>query len=187
MAGVRSRAREHGAKSLVACKNAGLHQTASVRRIIQAIALTIVMAFNFAVSAQDNRSPVQSDTLMQMDKALRQHRSGVAGQVMYLYEVSTNHTAFPEQATLGVYVKGQKGKLMLRKKLLTAADGTFYLELLPGDYVIQPIITPEWWIETYGLSWVPVPVKIERGQLTTIEVDVIQTSDGGSGVITTMF
>jgi len=120
---------------------------------------------------------------MRVDKAQRQHHSGVAGQVMYLYEVSTNHTAFPEQATLGVYVKGEKGKLKLRKKLLTAADGTFYLELSPGDYVIQPIITPEWWIEAYGLSWAPVPVRIEKGQITPIEVDVIQTSDGGSGVI----
>ncbi len=187
-AGVRSRERKFGTtRFLAACKNAGLHHTTPVRRKIQAATiLAILIAVGLAATARADDS-IQSDTLVQVDKAQRQHRSGMAGQVMYLYEVSTNHIAFPEQATLGIYVKGEKGKLKLKKKLLTAADGTFYLNLSPGDYVIQPIITPEWWIEAYGLTWDPVPVKIESRQISPIEVDIIQTSDGDQGVIDTTF
>lgn len=152
----------------------------SMREKIQAMVWTVLMVFNFAVIAQDS-SPVQSDTLAQVEKAQRQHRSGVAGQVMSLDALFPNEAAVPEQSTVGIYVKGEKGKLRLKKKLETAADGTFYVDLSPGDYFIQPIITPAWWIEAYGLITTPVPVTIEAREITPVEVDIIATS-GGDGV-----
>ena len=116
----------------------------------------------------------QSDTLVQVDKAHRLHRSGIAGQVLLVPELLPGQQTAPYQTTLSIYVERFNHTRKIGQ-VATAADGTFFLNLPPGTYVIAPVLPQIGLGFNSGLSSVPVTVTVKARQITPVEVDVIKT------------
>lgn len=114
-------------------------------------------------------STAQSNTLALLDDAERLHWPGIAGQVLLVS--STNHTRefFACQTTLYVSTSS-RGRTSLVGQFTTAEDGTFVLRLAPGTYVIAPFL-PEL---DLPLSSSPVVVKVLRGKITPVEINIFE-------------
>jgi len=101
------------------------------------------------------------------------HQPGIAGQI-FLNEV--NYPTVPPaplQTTLSVYV--QSGKhLRFLGDIDTAADGTFFIPLPPGIYILNPApSTPYWW---YSGQWPAIAVTPR--QVAYDELDIVSNPMG---------
>jgi len=111
----------------------------------------------------------QLNTLELVANAHRIHRSGIAGQVLLVPELIQGGEVSPYQTTLSVYAVEFNRSRFIRL-LATEADGTFYLDLPPGTYVITPLLPQG----DFSLSTNPVTVKVNERQITPVEIDVFE-------------
>ena len=131
----------------------------------------LLSRFQSGLSSTRVKGDVQLNTLELVDNAHRFHCSGIAGQVLLVPELIQGQEVGPYQATLSVYVYAQEfHRTRLICRFRTAADGTFYLNLPPGTYVII-LSLPQ---GDFALSTTPVVVTVNQRQITPIEIDVFE-------------